>query len=106
MPNAVKRSDGSVSLTLSNGSTVNLSAADVAAAATARVAPPTVSPVSVKTASGRVYGTGSAPRFGVFYDSEDGSFYFLDKNMNYIPNSSWKPRNMTKAKWTFAHLPS
>jgi hypothetical protein len=97
---AVKHRDGSVSLTL-NGSVVKLSAADLSSIEAAEVESVAVSPITIVTGKGRTYGTPESPRFGIFYDSEDGSFHWLDEDMSYIPNGSWRPRNLNKAKLTF-----
>ncbi len=95
---AIKNSDGSVTMTTSSGNRVTLSAADLAAAQAASVA----RPVIVTTGKGRVVGASGEPRYGIFYDSESDSFHFLDKNGDFIPNSSWRPRNLNKAKFKFA----
>jgi len=99
---AVKNRDGSVTTVLSNGSQVTLSAADLSSILDAEPAALPVSPISIVTGKGRTYGTPESPRFGIFFDSEDGSFHWLDADMNYIPNSSWRVRNLNKMKLTFA----
>jgi len=98
---AVKHRDGSVSLTLTDGSTVRLSSMDLASAQAATPEPAAVSPISVVTGKGRTYGTPESPRFGIFFDSDEGSFYWLNENMQYIENSSWRTRNLNKCKFTF-----
>lgn len=90
---AVKMADGSVRL----GNGTVLSASDIAAAngAVAFV------PLTVLTGSGRTYTTHrGVPTYGIWFDGV--SWNYLDENGDPIPGTSWRVRNLNRAKFTFA----
>lgn len=93
---AVRNVNGSVTAVL-NGSSVTLTAADVAAITSA---PSVARPLTIVTGSGRKYGHEGTPRYGVFF--YNGEVWALDKFGSRIPGTNWKPRNMNRAKLTFA----
>ena len=95
---AIKNADGSVTMTTASGNRVTLSPADLAAAQSAS----TPRPLVITTGKGRVVGASGEPRYGIFYDTESDSFHFLDKDGDFIPNSSWRPRNLNKASFKFS----
>lgn len=96
---ATKNSDGSVSMVV-NGASVTLTAADVSAINNAQLPPAEKRPLTIVTGSGRQYGKTGTARFGIFY--KNGAWHYLDKYGAVIPGTSWKPRNLNRAKFSFS----
>ena len=91
---AILNDDGSVTL---NDTT--LSASDIAAILTAQ---PAFKPLIIETGSGRTYGNSGEPRYGMWFSELTNSWHYLDQRGNVIPGTSWKARNLNRAKFTFA----
>ena len=94
-----------VSVTLTAAQVASVAAAKAAQAATlaARTA---FRPMTVLTFSGRRYGgiTDEMPiRYGIAWATVGGKagWYFLDKWFQPIPGTSWKAKNLNRAKFTF-----
>ena len=96
---AVRNSDGSVTVDGVTLTATQVSAISQAQALVAAVAP-VVRPLMILTGSGRRYGQSGTPRFGIWFDGRN--WWYLDANKNHIPATSWKPKNLNRAKFTFA----
>lgn len=103
MPTATRNIDGSV---LVDG--VRLTADQVLAISNAQNAPAvsgccssSFKPMSIITFSGRRYGDTGPARYGIWFSTRTNKWSFLDKNGILIPNTSWKAKNLSRAKFTF-----
>ena len=92
---AVLNPDGSV--TLSGGNVITV--ADIEAIMTAQ---PAFRPLTIETGSGRIYGNSGTPRYGIWFSELTNSWHYLDMAGNVIPGTSWKARNLNRAKFTFS----
>lgn len=91
---ATLNTDGSV--TLVDGRTITI--ADIESIMTAQ---PAFRPLVIETGSGRIYGNSGTPRYGIWFSELTGSWHYLDMGGNVIPGTSWKARNLNRAKFTF-----
>lgn len=92
---AVLNNDGSV--TLDTGRVITPS--EIEAIMTAQ---PLFRPMTIETGSGRIYGNSGTPRYGIWFSELTNSWHYLDAAGVVIPGTSWKARNLNRAKFTFS----